>query len=74
MLFVPKPTPKQIRLTATGMQQWRINKFDAIEHEKRAFKRATSWYAREKEKPDGLSSYAILKKVKVEFDGVGPSA
>ena len=33
----------------------------------------TSWYAREKEKPDGLSSYAISKKVKVEFDGVGPS-
>jgi hypothetical protein len=38
------------------------------------FKRATSWYAREKEKPDGLSSYVISKKVKVKFDGVGPSA
>ena len=72
MLF-PRPKAKQIRLTASGMQQWRINKFDATEHQKRAFKRATSWYAREKEKPDGLSSYAISKKVKVEFDGVGPS-
>ncbi len=74
VLFVPKPTPKQIRLTALGMQQLQINKFDATEDEKRAFKRATSWYAREKEKPDCLSLYAISKKVKVEFDGVGPTA
>ncbi len=74
MLFVPKPTSKQIWCMASGMQQWRINKFDITEHEKRAFKRVTSWYAREKEKPDGLSSYAISKKVKVEFDVVGPSA
>jgi hypothetical protein len=39
MLF-PRPKAKQIRLTASGMQQWRINKFDATEHQKRAFKRA----------------------------------
>ncbi len=71
MLF-PPPKPKQIRLTATGMQQWRISKFDAMEHAKRAFKRVKSWYAREKVTGGGLSSYSISKRVKVEFGGVGP--
>ena len=70
----PKPKPRQTRLTATAMQKWRVNKFDASEHKKRAFKRAMSWYGRELEKgSDGLSSYEISKKVKREFDGVGPA-
>ena len=47
---VRKPKPRQIRKTASGMQKWRVNKFDASDHEKRAFKRATSWYAKELEK------------------------
>ena len=51
-----------------------MNKFDASNHETRAFKRATSWYAEELEKKNGLSSYQISKKVKIEFNGVGPSA
>ena len=72
--IVRKPKPRQIRKTASGMQKWRVNKFDASNHEKRAFKRATSWYAEELEKKNGLSSYQISKKVKIEFDGVGPSA
>ncbi len=70
----PKPKPRQTRHTAVMMQIWRVNKFDANEHKKRAFKRATSWYGRELEKgSDGLSLYKILKKVKLEFDGVGPA-
>ena len=73
-IIVRKPKPRQIRKTASGMQKWRVNKFDATAHEKRAFKRATSWYAQELEKKNGLSSYEISKKVKIEFDGVGPSA
>ena len=58
----PKPKPRQIRKTASGMQKWRVNKFDASHHEKRAFKRATSWYAKELQKCNGLSSYQISKK------------
>jgi hypothetical protein len=57
-----------------GMQKWRVNKFDATNHSKHAFKRATSWYKRELEKSDGLSLREIAKRVKLEFDGVGPSA
>ncbi len=45
------------------------------EHSKRAFKRATSWYDQEVQKgKDGLSSYEVAKRVKVEFGGVGLSA
>jgi hypothetical protein len=69
-----KPKPRQIRKTASAMQKWRVNKFDATQHKKRAFKRATSWYAQELEKSKGLSSYQVSKRVKIEFDGVGPSA
>lgn len=73
-IVAQKPKPRQIRRTASGMQKWRLNKFDATGHAKRAFKRATSWYSKELEKSDGLSSYQISKKVKMEFDGAGPSA
>ena len=56
------------------MQKVRINKLAMSDHSKRALKRATRWYAREKEITGGLSSYVIEKKVKREFGGVGPSA
>jgi len=71
-----KPKARQIRHTATGMQKWRVNKFDLAEHGKRAFKRATSWYDKEVQTKgkDGLSSYEVAKRVKVEFSGAGPSA
>ena len=32
-----KPKARQTRHTATGMQKWRVNKFDLAEHGKRAF-------------------------------------
>jgi len=48
--IVRKPKLRQIRKTASGMQKWRVNKFDPSHHEKHAFKRATSWYAKELEK------------------------
>ena len=70
-----KPKRKQIRHTASGMQQRRVNKYDVDDHSKKAFKRATSWYQNEVgKKSKGLSSREIAEKVKVEFDGVGPSA
>ncbi len=60
---------------ASGMQKWRVNKFDSSDHNKRAFKWATSWYDRELQKGSaGLSSYKISKRVKLEFDGAGPCA
>ena len=54
------------------MQKVCVNKLALSDFSKRAFKRATSWYAREKNIPGGLSSYQIAKKVKLEYDGVGP--
>ena len=56
------------------MQKFRINKLAASDHAKRALKRATNWYAREKNKTGGLTSIQIEAKVKKEFDGVGPHA
>ncbi len=58
----------------SGMQKFWINKLAASDHAKRALKRATRWYAQEKDKPGGLSLYQIEKKVKKEYDGVGPHA
>ncbi len=74
VVIQPKPKLRQIRNTASGIQKRQVNKFDATDHSKRVFKRATSWYKQELEKNDGLSSREIAKRVKLEFDDVGPSA
>ena len=67
-----KPNSRQIRNTASGMQKWRVNIFDSSDHNKRAFKRAMSWYDRELQKGKaGLSSYEIAKRVKVSDDWEG---
>jgi len=52
------------------MQKFRVNKLAALDHAKRALKRATTWYAKEKNKTGGLLSLQIEAKVKKEFDGV----
>ena len=70
----PAPKPSQERKTATAKQQQRAGKATIKNHKKRAHKRATSWYAKEKEKENGLAAETISKKVKEEFDGHGPSA
>ena len=41
-----KPKAKQIQQTAPGLQKWQVNKFDLSDHNKRAFKWATSRYDR----------------------------
>jgi hypothetical protein len=56
------------------MQKVRVNKIARSDFAKRALKRATKWYARERNIPGGLSSYQIEKKVKQEYSGVGPHA
>ena len=68
-----KPNQKLIRKSAVGMQKFWINKLEALDHAKLAPKRATRWYAQEKDKPGGLSLLQIAKKVKQEYDGFGPS-
>ncbi len=68
----PKPKQKLIRKSAGGMQKFWINKLAALDHAKHALKRATRWYAQEKDKPRGLSSRQIEEKVKNEYDGIGP--
>jgi hypothetical protein len=56
------------------MQKVRVNKLATSDFAKCALKRATKWYARERNIPGGLSSYQIKKKVKQEYSGVGPHA
>ncbi len=56
------------------MQKHRVNKLAISDLSKQALKRATTWYAFESQKPNGLSSYQIVIKVKKEFDRVGPHA
>ena len=70
----PAPKPSQERMTATTKQQQRAGKLAITIHKKRAHKRATSWYAKEKEKENGLAAESICKKKREEFDGHGPSA
>ncbi len=52
------------------MQKHRVNKLALSDFHKRTLKRATTWYAWEKDKPGGLLSYPILQKVKKEYDGI----
>ena len=42
----PKPKQRLIRKSAGGMQKFWINKLVASDHEKRALKRGTRWYAK----------------------------
>jgi hypothetical protein len=57
-----KPMPKLIRRNSWAMQKVRVNKLTIGDFEKHVLKRATKWYARERNRPGGLSSYQIKKK------------
>jgi hypothetical protein len=70
-----KPKARQIQTMASRMQKWRGNKFDLSDHDKHAFKWATSWYDWELQKGKvGLSWYEISKREKLEFNGACLSA
>jgi hypothetical protein len=73
-VVVPQPKEKQIQKTARAMQKHCVNKLAKSEHMKSALKRASTWYTREQDKSDGLSSYEIARRVKKKFDGIGPHA
>ncbi len=68
-----KPMPKLIRRNLRAMQKVQVNKLAMGDFEKCALKRATKWYAWERNCSGGLSSYQIKKKVKQEYGGVGPT-
>jgi hypothetical protein len=74
--LMSKPKPQLTRRNSRAMQKVRVNKLAQSEFAKRALKRATSWYARELQKPEHsrLSSYNISRRVKSKYDGVGPHA
>ncbi len=67
-----KPKAKLIRKKSQAMQKVRINKLSKWDFAKRPVRRATKWYAREKNKPGRLLSYQIAEKVKKEYDSIGP--
>ena len=51
----PKPKRKQIRPTASAVQQWRIDDLAAKKHKSDAHKAAICLFDAEKKKPDGMS-------------------
>ncbi len=53
------------------MQKVQVNKLAALDFAKRALKRATKWYAREKNKPGGLLSYQIAQRVRNKYNSIG---
>ncbi len=59
LVVVPQPKEKLIQKTTRAMQKHRVSKLAKLKHMKSALKRASTWYAREKDKSDGLSSYEI---------------
>jgi hypothetical protein len=65
-----KPKLLITRKNLEAMQRHCINKLALSDFHKRALKRATTWYAQEKDKPKGLSLYQILQKVKKEYNGI----
>jgi hypothetical protein len=58
----PRPKQKLIRKLAGGMQKFWIIKLAASDDAKRALKRATTWYAQEKDKPGRLSRIRLKKR------------
>jgi hypothetical protein len=72
LLTRSKPMAKLMRKNSRVIQKVQINKLSKWDFAKCAVKRAKKWYAREKNKPGGLSGYQIAEKVKKEYDGVGP--
>ena len=75
-----KPKEKVIRRNSRAMQKVRVNKLAMSDFAKRALKRATKWYARERNIPGGLSSDTTTMATMMaaddednEVDGDGPT-
>ena len=63
----PPPKQKQMRKTTTQTQQSRSDTKIMSNHEKKAFKRATTRYAEEKAKPKGLSAQKVCDEIEAEY-------
>jgi hypothetical protein len=55
-LMKQKPKPKLIRRNSWAMQKVHVNKLAVSDFEKHALKRATKWYAQDRNHPSGLSA------------------
>ncbi len=58
----PKPMRKQIRATASTVQQGRINDLSAKRHKSNAHKVAVRLFNAEKQKPDGMSIRLLMQR------------
>ena len=69
----PAPKPPRKRRTAQKHQDDKVaNKMLKL-HKKKAHKRATSLYAEEQKKENGMSSRAVAELVRKQYDGHGPT-
>ena len=59
---IPKPKRKQVRPTASAVQQWRTNNLKAKRHKSNAHKAAVRLYVVEKKKLEGMS----IRQVRVQ--------
>jgi len=67
------PKPERKRRTVKVLQQDRINAKAKEEHQEKAHKRATSLYAVEQEKEDGMSAQDVREAVLKDYEWA-PSA
>jgi len=64
----PKPKRKQIRPTASTVQQRRVHDLKAKRHKSSAHKAAVRLYDVEKQKPNGMSVRKVLSAILAKFD------
>ena len=64
----PKPKRKQIRPTASAVQQWRIDNLAAKKHKSDAHKVAIHLFDAEKKKPDGMSIRQVHDVITSKYD------
>jgi hypothetical protein len=64
----PKPKRKQIRPTASAVQQRRVNDLKAKRHKSDAHKAAARLYNIEKQKPNGMSIRKVLSVILAKFE------
>jgi len=64
----PKPKRKQIRPTASAVQQRRVNDLAAKRHKSDAHKAAVRLFNAEKQKPDGMSIRQVYEAIMAKYE------
>ncbi len=67
-LTFPKPKPKQIRLTASAIQQRHVNDLKAKRHKSNAHKAALRLYGAERQKPNGMLIWQVQAIIMGKFE------